>query len=106
MPVKCEACGGKGWLLADNSDHGLRIERCDACEQFDGDENAVKYVAGLAKHLEWWEVGEGKEVFKWTCDMCGMECLTVLGQMSIWRRIVHHLRSVHKMLGLPDVGQR
>lgn len=99
--MTCEACKRAGWLLADNSDHGLRIERCDACEQFDSDENAVRYVAGLAEHLEWWEVGSGKEVFKWTCSMCGMECLTAPDQMSIWRRIVHHLKMVHKMLNLP-----
>lgn len=44
----CEACGGKGWLLSDNSDYGLRIERCDACEQFDSDAAAVTHVAERA----------------------------------------------------------
>jgi hypothetical protein len=44
----CEACGGKGWLLAENDDHGLRIERCDGCKAFDSDDEAVKHVANLA----------------------------------------------------------
>ena len=33
----CEARGGKVWLLADNDTHGLRIERCDACQIFESD---------------------------------------------------------------------
>ncbi|MGH7971355.1 MAG: hypothetical protein ACREIC_21770, partial [Limisphaerales bacterium] len=45
----CSACGGAGWLLADNSDHGLRIERCDACEAFGSDSTAVQSVAQMAQ---------------------------------------------------------
>jgi hypothetical protein len=45
----CEACGGEGWILANNDVHGLRIERCDTCGQFDSDSAAVTRVASRAK---------------------------------------------------------
>lgn len=45
----CEACDGKGWLLVDNSDHGLRFERCDACERFASDETAIQYINKIAE---------------------------------------------------------
>ena len=37
----CAVCHGTGALLQDNDIHGLRIERCDACEQFCSDDEAV-----------------------------------------------------------------
>jgi len=49
QPEPCEACGDKGWLLADNSDHGLRIERCDACQQFANDQIAVEAMEKAAQ---------------------------------------------------------
>lgn len=48
QPEPCEACGGKGWLLAENDEHGLRIERCDACQMFDSDQAALKAVEKAA----------------------------------------------------------
>lgn len=45
----CTACIARGWILADNTDHGLRIERCDACNRFLSDAEAVVYVSTLAK---------------------------------------------------------
>jgi hypothetical protein len=44
----CTACLGKGWILAHNDTHGLRIERCDLCQKIDTDELAVRVVAALA----------------------------------------------------------
>jgi hypothetical protein len=47
MP-KCEACKGKGYLLAMSSgskvyrDGDTHIERCDACEMYAGDSRAEK----------------------------------------------------------------
>jgi len=46
--MKCEACQDRGYILADNDVHGLRIERCDACDRFKTDAAAVKYVHKLA----------------------------------------------------------
>lgn len=100
----CEACKGPGWLLADNSDHGLRIERCDACEHFKSDDEAVEHVASLAKAIEVLVNEPEVAALAWTCSMCSMQCVTATNQMSIWRRIVHHLRTVHKMVDLPSVG--
>ena len=40
-PEHCEACDGLGLLLTQNDHHGLRIERCDACEHYVSDEAAV-----------------------------------------------------------------
>ena len=48
----CEACGGRGWLLTDNSDHGTRIEKCDACGFFISDVDAVEHVAQAAEKWE------------------------------------------------------
>ena len=47
-PQSCEACDDKGWILADNSDYGWRIERCDSCGRFLSDEQAVRHVAEVA----------------------------------------------------------
>ncbi len=44
----CDACQRRGWLHVLNSDHGKRIERCDACERFTSDEQAVDHVHELA----------------------------------------------------------
>jgi hypothetical protein len=51
QPASCGACGDKAWLLADNSDHGLRIERCDACQKFANDHAALEAVNEAA--LRW-----------------------------------------------------
>jgi hypothetical protein len=48
-PAPCEACGGKGWLLAENDEHGLRIERCDACQKFANDQAALEAVEKAAQ---------------------------------------------------------
>lgn len=45
----CTACDGDGWVLADNTDHGLRIEKCDSCNKYTTDAAAVERVAHLAK---------------------------------------------------------
>jgi hypothetical protein len=45
----CQACGDKGWLLADDSDHGLRLERCDACQKFANDQAALEAVVKAAE---------------------------------------------------------
>ena len=49
QPEPCEACGDKGWLLPDNSDHGLRIERCDACLKFANEQAALEAVVKAAE---------------------------------------------------------
>jgi hypothetical protein len=46
---RVKPCGGKGWLLADNTDHGLRIERCDACLKFANDQAALEAVEKAAQ---------------------------------------------------------
>jgi hypothetical protein len=48
-PLPCEACGGKGWLLADDAEHGLHIERCDACQQFANDQIASEAMEKAAQ---------------------------------------------------------
>jgi hypothetical protein len=48
-PLPCEACGDKGWLLLENSDHGLRFERCDACQKFENDQAASEAVKKAAQ---------------------------------------------------------
>lgn len=48
----CKACGGKGWFFADTgNDQQSRyeIQRCDACEQYDGDIAAIEAVEKAAK---------------------------------------------------------
>lgn len=43
---KCEACGGKGWVVIQShgskfyADDDLHIERCDACEGIESDSEA------------------------------------------------------------------
>ena len=44
----CEPCAGRGFILADNSDHGLRIEKCDSCWGFPSDEVAVTFAYRIA----------------------------------------------------------
>ena len=48
MAKRCEACNGRGFLLQDNDRHGLRIERCDACEKYDSDDVATQVVFDIA----------------------------------------------------------
>jgi hypothetical protein len=40
----CEACGGCGWLLAENDTHGDRVERCDNCQRFATDSKAILHT--------------------------------------------------------------
>lgn len=49
---KCQACSGRGWLLGDKSNYGLRIKRCDACKKFESDRQAVTHVAQVAAKTE------------------------------------------------------
>ncbi len=49
MSKKCEVCNGDGFILADSTDYGLRIERCDACQKFKSDEDAVNVAYKKAK---------------------------------------------------------
>ncbi len=37
----CQACEDRGWILAGNDQHGLRVERCDTCCRFEHDEQAA-----------------------------------------------------------------
>ena len=42
---KCEACKGEGVLLVDKDHSGkLEIQRCDTCDKFASDNDAVEYV--------------------------------------------------------------
>lgn len=40
MKRPCSVCRGRGYILANNNVHGLRIERCDTCGRYT-DEQAV-----------------------------------------------------------------
>jgi len=71
-----EAAMEQGWLIADNSDHGLRIERYDDAQRFDSDAAAVAYVgrrAGLGaplarrafEHLSWYHAVEDAAQESW-----------------------------------------
>ena len=33
QPKICEICGTRGWLIVTNDVHGVRVERCDMCQQ-------------------------------------------------------------------------
>jgi hypothetical protein len=48
----CQSCFGRGWILANNDTHGLRIERCDSCRLYPSDEAAVQVVAAHAVAFE------------------------------------------------------
>jgi hypothetical protein len=37
----CSACRGRGYILANNNVHGLRIERCDTCMKYATDDQAA-----------------------------------------------------------------
>jgi hypothetical protein len=60
MPTKCNACKGKGYLLAMASgsklyrDGDTHIERCDTCEKYESDSDAERaflkaFLAGREK---------------------------------------------------------
>lgn len=40
----CEVCAYRGVVLVNNDKHGLRIERCDTCNFFKSDEEALCWV--------------------------------------------------------------
>lgn len=42
MKRPCSVCRGRGYILADNDVHGLRIERCDTCAQYTDDQAVLK----------------------------------------------------------------
>jgi hypothetical protein len=42
MKRQCSACRGRGYILARNNVHGLRIERCDACGRYTDDHAVAK----------------------------------------------------------------
>jgi hypothetical protein len=46
--MKCKYCNGNGYLLEDNDEYGVRIEKCDACERFASDAEASEHVFNLA----------------------------------------------------------
>ena len=48
--VPCDACGGKGWLLANDSNNGPRIERCDTCQRYESDQAALEALVNAAEH--------------------------------------------------------
>lgn len=55
MKRQCSVCRGRGYILANNNVHGLRIERCDTCRRYATDEQAVlrAYEDGNVEcHLE------------------------------------------------------
>jgi len=41
MKRQCSVCRGRGYILANNNVHGLRIERCDKCMKYATDDQAV-----------------------------------------------------------------
>lgn len=48
MAKRCEACKGRGFRLMNSDVHGLRIERCDACEKYSCDDIATVIVYNIA----------------------------------------------------------
>jgi hypothetical protein len=52
FPEQCPACASKGWVLCNTgNDKSPRyeIQRCDACEAFDGDQAALTVVVNAAQ---------------------------------------------------------
>jgi len=51
-PKSCPACGGKGWLFCNRGNDespDYAIQRCDACETFNGDAAALEAVVQAAE---------------------------------------------------------
>jgi hypothetical protein len=46
---ECEECGGSGILFDTQSLPAHTIERCDACKQFESDEEAMAFVRSLVE---------------------------------------------------------
>lgn len=42
--MKCEECDDKGFRIATRAEGLLAIERCDTCERFESDEDALNHV--------------------------------------------------------------
>lgn len=38
---RCQICQDQGWILASDDEHGLRVERCDACCRLEDDNQAA-----------------------------------------------------------------
>ena len=52
VPGDCAECANRGWLLMDEESRGkLRIQRCDACCQFETDNEAARHVHRLASSV-------------------------------------------------------
>lgn len=66
----CEACGGQGWLWADNTDlQRDEIQRCDACALFESD-----HAAGVAAT----HAGKAK-----VCKACNLGFPIVMGFCAV-----------------------
>ena len=55
MEPPCEACGGKGWLKFNVGDDQLpkyEIQRCDACELYDNDQQAQTAAAQAGESVD------------------------------------------------------
>ena len=48
----CTACRAPGLLYAVNLPDGDRIERCDTCERFQSDSEAIQYAFKAAQHYD------------------------------------------------------
>lgn len=50
--MKCDACKGKGWLVVDVDSTGtLRVEKCDACDEYENDRAAEQAALTLLAEL-------------------------------------------------------
>jgi len=50
--MDCEACNGRGWLKAFNTEtKHTEIQRCDACEKYVNDREAVETVVEIYEDM-------------------------------------------------------
>jgi len=40
----CETCNNDGWIISNDESWNTEIQRCDECQQFKSDEEAVEYL--------------------------------------------------------------
>ncbi len=91
--AKCQACNGRGWILANNNEHGLRVEKCDACEMFENDDQAATAAwPVLSKAIEKIEPKAGQYVLC-ECGNCD------------WRGDVSECNEIHKLLDRVETGE-
>ncbi|GEM_PF-3663607 len=62
---RCEACKGKGWLLVGKDNLLLEMQRCDSCDRYDDDDEAVKAVAQQHENL----TVKAEALLTWVTDM-------------------------------------